>query len=47
MITPISRTAAVSAARAARPVAQSQQKRGIVDYLTKYPDTVSPFVQEI
>jgi len=38
----IGRTAAVAAARVTRPAVQTQQKRGIIDYLTKYPDTVRP-----
>lgn len=35
----ITKTATV-AARSARPVAKNGQQRGIVDYMTKYPDKV-------
>jgi hypothetical protein len=37
----IARQSAVSASRALRVSTQRQQKRGIVDYMTNYPDKVS------
>jgi len=35
------RNAAAVGVRAARPIAQKQQKRGIIDYMTNYPDKVN------